>query len=260
MENIQIFDRTYQENAPQEAQTSFQNQSYNQPSISKSEIFNKLRCIWLFLFGIVIAIIGLLCVIYRKDMGANSFIVMLIGLFLTGIGSIYGKRKLRGEMTVEPIGERPLQLHFLQQLREFGIPIEKILSGAHEQQKPSEPISQTPTQPSLSQPQPVFQQPKTQPKPIEVKEKQIIKIFLCPRCGAENEMTDRFCFKCGFNLEKVKKKRKFKKSEIKHTLKSKKIKKPTSQQFSSIKPREKVKRTYLPRTEKRKIKVTYEET
>jgi ribosomal protein L40E len=40
----------------------------------------------------------------------------------------------------------------------------------------------------------------------EAKAAEIRKIFVCPKCGAENEMEDKFCYKCGFRFTKPKKK------------------------------------------------------
>jgi hypothetical protein len=200
---------------------------------NKSSFLYKLRCVWLFLLGSVVAIIGLLCVIYRKDMGANSFIVMMIGLFFTAVGSIYGKRKLRGEEAIVKIGAEPLSNQFLNQIHEFGIPLRKLINyfGQQATYKKSEetipesqkalmekPITQ-PVRPMPVKPMAKSLQPPQQ-KVYEKKEKPIVKIFICPNCGAENEMTDKFCFNCGFNLEKVKikakaKRRKRLKTEIK---------------------------------------------
>lgn len=84
-----------------------------------------LKSIWLFILGAALAIIGLLCLIYRPDMGSNSFIIMLMGLFFTGAGSIYGKKKLGyGESLVSVSSERQKNLKFSE--REGQGPMERF--------------------------------------------------------------------------------------------------------------------------------------
>lgn len=166
----------------------------------------KLKCIWLFLLGAVLAVIGLLCIMYRPDLGANSFIIMLMGLFFTAAGSIYGKRKLRGDIAVAiPTGQQPMQAQFMQQLQELGIPMQQFVQSMQAQQtQPPQPATSIPPQPQPPQPQPVAK-PAAEAKPAAPPAgKEIMKIFVCPSCGAENEMDDKYCYRCGFNLEKVK--------------------------------------------------------
>lgn len=54
-----------------------------------------LRSIWLFILGAGLAVLGLITFLTRPDMGYNPFIIMLMGLFFTGVGSIYGKKKMK---------------------------------------------------------------------------------------------------------------------------------------------------------------------
>jgi ribosomal protein L40E len=151
----------------------------------------KLKCIWLFLLGAILSLIGLYCLLYRPDIGQNSFIIMLMGLFFTAAGSIYGKRKLAGQAGVADYVVDPQQML---QVRPT-LPVQ--------QAQPVQPATQTTSypqaQPDTARPAPG--QPAVTPAPAEIR-----KIFVCPQCGAENEMKDKFCYKCGYNLETVKKK------------------------------------------------------
>jgi ribosomal protein L40E len=164
----------------------------------------KLKCIWLFLLGAVLAVIGLLCIMYRPELGANSFIIMLMGLFFTAAGSIYGKRKLRGDIAVAiPTGQQPMQAQFMQQLQELGIPMQQFIQGMQPQAQPAQQVTSIPVQPQPVQPQPVVK-PAAEAKPAAPPAgKEIMKIFVCTSCGAENEMDDKYCYRCGFNLEQV---------------------------------------------------------
>jgi len=158
-----------------------------------------IKCIWLFLLGAVLAVVGLFCLIYRPDMGlTNSFIIMLMGLLFTAIGSIYGKRKMVGQTAVADYVVDPAQM----------LQIRPVDSPPQPQQTQAFPAY--PAYPSY--PQPIQQRPaetaKSQPaQPAQAEQPSGIKrIFVCPKCGAENEMDDKFCYKCGFKFTKPKRK------------------------------------------------------
>jgi ribosomal protein L40E len=156
-----------------------------------------IKCIWLFVLGTILAIIGLLCLVYRPDMGQmNPFIIMLMGLFFTAAGSIYGKRKMSGQAAVADYVVDPAQM--LQVRPADAIP----------QQAPQQPQYQ-PFNPVIYQQRPAeapkAAQPAAPAMPVEAKPAEIRKIFVCPKCGAENEMGDTFCYKCGVKFVKPKK-------------------------------------------------------
>jgi ribosomal protein L40E len=159
-----------------------------------------IKCIWLFLLGAVLAVVGLFCLIYRPDMGlTNSFIIMLMGLLFTAIGSIYGKRKMVGQTAVADYVVDPAQM----------LQIRPVDSPPQPQQTQAFPAY--PAYPSY--PQPAQQRPAETPKiqqpaqPAQAEQPSGIKrIFVCPKCGAENEMDDKFCYKCGFKFTKPKRK------------------------------------------------------
>ncbi|NIP40224.1 MAG: hypothetical protein GTN37_02625, partial [Candidatus Aenigmarchaeota archaeon] len=56
-----------------------------------------LKAAWLFIVGVAVAIAGVYTLLYMPEIESGSFLIMLIGLFFTGAGSIYGKRKMRGD-------------------------------------------------------------------------------------------------------------------------------------------------------------------
>ena len=181
-------------NMPGQPQASAPPQMYGQ---SSGGALFKLKCIWLFILGAILSVIGLFCLLYRPDMGqTNPFIIMLMGLFFTAAGSVYGKRKLHGQAAVSD------QIVDPQQMLHVG-PI-----------VPSEPQPQFQPQPGAQPPAPReaarLQVIPVQPQPVAAvaappAEVKIIKIFVCPKCGAENEMGDKFCYKCGTKFVKPKK-------------------------------------------------------
>jgi len=181
---------------PAQAPAQAEPQAAQQPEEQYYTVAFILKSVWLFLLGIILAVVGLYCLIYRPDMGANSFIIMLMGLFFTAAGSIYGKRKFRGETAVlTPVEPQPLQAQLLQQLQELGIPAQQLMHSLETQATPkpqeSQPEPQTPA--SVAPPPP----PPGEPK--------VLRIFVCPKCGAENQMDDQFCYKCGVKFIKPKK-------------------------------------------------------
>ncbi len=208
-----------------------------------------IKSIWLFLLGIVVSVIGLYCFVFRPDMGPNSFTVMLIGLFFTGTGSIYGKKKLREgppmvsapaqqktifqqpqqtypgysprEMPSQPTGMQAQPRAIPAELE--GSPEEEFLEVAEETVESEIPVPVKPMK---------VEKPEIPAKPMaRPKEAKIIKIVVCPNCGTENETMDKFCYSCGNRLKpekrKVRRPRKItppakppaKKPALKHTAK-----------------------------------------
>ena len=209
-----------------------------------------LKSIWVFLLGVAVSLIGLYTFLTRPDMGSNPFIRMLMGLFFTGAGSIYGKKKLRkgyppgsfppegvqrglgyppffqlprrreqppGETPSEPRGyymeasEQHVEPEAPSEPRE--VPMQAM--GTREYSEPAETPSEDfleiaeekigaeTVAPSKT---PEFGTPVgTATKP---KAGRILKIVVCPNCGAENETKDKFCYSCGFKIKPDKKNRK----------------------------------------------------
>lgn len=157
-----------------------------------------LRSVWLFIVGVAVAIIGVYALVAMPDIGSGSFIVMLVGLFFTGAGSIYGKRRMRGEYYMT--SEEP-------DIRKFGKekpkqPTEPAPTGTEESEEFLEEAEQAEEQrvepPEIETSKPVLE--TTQKPPEEEEHVKVIRVLVCPKCGSENQETDVYCFKCGKKL------------------------------------------------------------
>jgi hypothetical protein len=203
-----------------------------------------LKSIWVFLLGVAVSLIGLYTLLTRPDMGSNPFIIMLMGLFFTGAGSIYGKKKLRGGYppgSVPPEREQrglgyppffqlprrreqypgeapPEPREYYTEAREEHVeptaPSEprEVPMEAIEPREPREP-AETPSEDFLEIAEEKIGTetvaPSKTPVGIATKPKggRILKIVVCPNCGAENETKDKFCYSCGFKIKPDKKKK-----------------------------------------------------
>lgn len=187
-----------------------------------------LKSVWLFILGAVLALIGMYTLLTRPDMGSNPFIIMLMGLFFTGTGSIYGKKKLReGEPMVSSpdAGQIPATTQAPQGagVQQAGTqpqsPTEEFLESAEDAteeevvrqapEKSREPAARPGQPPQQTSPAQQPASPAQQPAPAKTGDKaeaKVIKIMVCPKCGAENQPTDKFCYNCGKKLKPDKKK------------------------------------------------------
>lgn len=151
-----------------------------------------LSIIGLFLIGVVIVIVG---VYFFITSAVESFeyqigiVVMLIGLLVTGVGAIRGKRTMRsvgyfadyppGTLARPPTRARPR-------------PAPAASAAGPEFRSPvSKP---TPTVPAT---QLAKASPAKEAKPAE----KVVKVLVCPKCGSESQVTDTFCFNCGKKLK-----------------------------------------------------------
>ena len=146
-----------------------------------------LRSAWLFVIGVVVAITGIFSLLLLPDAGPVSFLAMLVGLFFTGTGSIYGKRKWRGEY--EMGSEKDLKKLAKEKPEPEMGETEKFLEEAEQAEEQRVELSEG-MQPAEVQ----TSTPKTAEK---VK---VVKVLICPKCGAENQETDTYCFNCGKKL------------------------------------------------------------
>jgi len=218
-----------------------------------------LKSVWVFLLGVAVAVTGLLCLLFRPDIGTNSFIIMLMGLFFTGAGSIYGKRKLRGEPPVLAPGEKAEHPFRLLQTRP--LPIREVpVGGLSEEKKPSgtgtkkipdeefleiaeEAIesgsAEVPAGEQAESRSESAASEKTETPEPEIQKTRVVKIVVCPKCGAENEPKDKFCYNCGFRLKPKKRKKKKPAKQMKKS--AKQAKKPKKQKTKEpAKPKESV--------------------
>jgi hypothetical protein len=182
-------------------------------------IFQYVRVLWIFLFGMVIVLYGVYMLFVFGEVGlytlGSSFWVMLIGLLLTGVGSIYGKRKLQDPDTFRPKPKAGLggfitsttQPAPAKQLQEAPVetkpnPMRPVLQGAEKRieddvrrvvSKGIRMASTVATKAST---------PSTQAgsQGVSQDEVKVIKVLICPKCGSENQEVDKFCFNCGKKL------------------------------------------------------------
>lgn len=153
-----------------------------------------LKSAWLFIVGVAVAVFGVYTLFAFPAMGSGSFVLMLVGLFFTGTGSIYGKRKLRGDyyMMSEEQNLESLKKEKPKATSETAEPeeMEEFLEEAEqaEEQRVEAPEDETP-KPS-----------ETAQKPAEEEHIKIVKVIICPKCGAENEERDIYCYRCGKKL------------------------------------------------------------
>ncbi len=147
-----------------------------------------LSIIGLFVIGVIIVIFG---VYYFLTSAVESFeyqlgiVLMLIGLLVTGVGAIKGKRTMRsvGYFAQYPPGTpyRPVR-------------------PATSQEKPDPESSAQPHAPRPTPSAPATQPAKASPAKSAKAAEKVVKVLVCPKCGSENQVTDMFCFNCGKKL------------------------------------------------------------
>lgn len=202
---------------------------------------NVIKAIWLFMAGVVLITISLTLFFLGHLDQQFSFIIMVTGLLLSGLGSIYGKRKMCAEFdNVKPETAPQLmpanpttQSSSLQQLSAALAPKSKAAppqavpvatqTTQIQQQPVVQPLAKPPVQPQPAQPQPQTQS-MVQPKQDEAnlismqgQEKQmplppapstkVIKVYICPKCGEENAQMNVFCYHCGKKIQFSKRKK-----------------------------------------------------
>ena len=235
-----------------------------------------IHVLWVFIAGIALVIIGVSVMLIFEygiysdifpEVGYSwqsiSFVIMIMGLAIGGIGAIRGKRKLQGGL----YDESPwFQDNYAQK---NGKPKEAPAIP------PQTGMSDQSTLPVI-QPKPEQQeQPAAQPeeklkdfydmqkeevhKPVneaeileemneiehDIAPSDVVKIFVCPKCGFDNPEANIFCSKCGKKIQtkehkeqgkkEIKKGTKMKKNEKKVTKAKKKTVKKTKTNKSSAK-------------------------
>lgn len=150
-----------------------------------------LSVIGLFIIGVVIVTAGVYFFLSTGGEGFNyqlGIVLMLIGLLVTGVGAIRGKRTMR---SVGYFAQYPPESYMRPQA-----------------QAAARPATQPETTPVAYSAEP---QPASRPTPAspatgtkaETKEKEphpVVKVLVCPKCGSENQVTDIYCFSCGKKL------------------------------------------------------------
>lgn len=121
-----------------------------------------------------------------------SFVIMLAGLLVTGIGAIHGKRKLR-EIIIQEYEKGPAPA--------YTAPGEGPKAEIPPQEKTSPQTAETGQMPAeeAAIPDPAEQAPQTQEEE-EPEAQRVIKVLICTKCGAENKERNIFCYHCGKKL------------------------------------------------------------
>lgn len=176
--------------------------------------------IGIFLVGVVVVVVGVYLFLTGGSDAASfqtASVVTLIGLLITGIGAIKGKRTMR---SLGYFAQYPSESHARQVNQAQSRPGARPSGAAQPvQAAPSQEQSAQVTQPS--QPAPSAQQasaapstqsstasrptpsaPATQVSVPSAKQSpkaavRVVKVIVCPKCGSENQEADNFCFSCG---------------------------------------------------------------
>jgi len=182
---------------------------------------SRLKAIWIFFVGLIVILVGFFLFFFQYLNQQYSFILMLGGLLISGLGSIYGRKKLMGaQNSISPgsennAGSVPVRSDNLSDLLK-GIdknykPKQNFVQASAVKQVVTQPVDSQPTEEETQQfpvqqkpqkPEPEPQRPDRQPpSPTSPYYRdfvqKVIKVYVCPKCGTENEEKNIFCFKCG---------------------------------------------------------------
>jgi len=189
-------------------------------------IFQYLKVLWIFLFGVILVLYGVYMLFVFGEVGlstmGSSFWVMLIGLLLTGVGSIYGKKKLQDPNTFRPKPGGGGLGSFIR-----STPQVAAQQPAKELQEASTEVKTNPMTPVLHNAERRIEddvkrvvskgirmastvaskastatssQTSSQTQSNQQENVKVIKVLICPKCGSENQEVDKFCFNCGKKL------------------------------------------------------------
>ena len=177
-----------------------------------------MQVVWMYIIGILIILFGMYMLMTNSD--PMSFMVMLMGLAVSAIGSAHG-RKMRtmeqfdaaqGTVPEQEQPEKPAAEDFVQQesqpqpennepqREDFaprGQPMGEKMSGImglFKKKEPSEPLSR---EEIVHLEMEDIKEGKIVPAEADVIE------LVCPKCLAENESQNLFCFSCGNRLRRM---------------------------------------------------------
>ena len=156
----------------------------------------------MYIIGIFVVIIGIVILALAPQLTAMSFVIMLIGLALSVIGAAQGRKRMlersyQGSDLLENVTgyipeEHVEETEAKQETKSLKESLaQKISKISQKVSKPQEQITPQQTQQNVFQGQ---SQPETQ----QVK---VIKIMVCPKCGAENQLMNKYCYNCGNRLK-----------------------------------------------------------
>ncbi len=147
-----------------------------------------LKVTGLYIIGVIVIICGLYIFFTESspDMICNSFYVMFGGLVVSGIGSVYGRKKLRNPDFRKALKEEKKQKKLKEREREK----ERLRKAKEKEIKKQAKVT----------PEPATAAAPAESAAVEAPVGGVIKVIICPHCGEENRYTARFCDKCGKRL------------------------------------------------------------
>ncbi len=174
-----------------------------------------MQVVWLYVIGLIIIFVGIYTLMTSP--GPTSFIIMLVGLGIAAMGAAHGRRmRMMGQLDIEQImkekgfqpeeTEKPNTDDFEKEgekppgeaqqraaaMAEMGTKIRGLMQSF--KRRPAD--------------EPMSQEEILQLEIDDIKDGKIVPTeadiieFVCPKCGAENEERNYFCFKCGNRLRK----------------------------------------------------------
>jgi DNA-directed RNA polymerase subunit M/transcription elongation factor TFIIS len=186
-----------------------------------------LQVVWMYVIGILIIFIGLYLMMHNS--GPSSFMVMLVGLGISAMGAAHGRRmRVMGQYDIEELmrqrGLAPKEGEAGQQQGADGSPGE-MEAGAREPQEEaggteeetgdkegSEApksgvrglLKRTGIEVGRRKPEDILSEMEMEDiksGKLMPTEADVIEL-VCPKCGAENEDKNFFCFSCGNKLRR----------------------------------------------------------
>lgn len=151
--------------------------------------------IGLFALGVAVVLIG---IYFFLTMGSDTFyfqmasVITLIGLLITGIGAIKGRRTMK---SVGYFAEYPPESHarLVQSVTERqSSELGRTEDSTTESQGPAPTIRPTPSEPASAQ------SAKQSGAKGQVK---VVRVLVCPKCGSDNNETDTYCYSCGKKIK-----------------------------------------------------------
>ncbi len=158
----------------------------------------------IFIAGIIVVIAGVLLFLTGGSDPASfqtASIVTLIGLLVTGVGAIKGKRTMKsvGYFAAYPPDTYSRPAQSSAPIKMDRPPEQSQQPGSQAPQAtqatPPQPERPTPTAPATGTPSPAAGTGAAKHSPAKV-----VRVLVCPKCGTENQETDTFCSNCGKKL------------------------------------------------------------
>lgn len=199
-------------------------------NINAEVIKRYLLVIWMYIIGVIIVLIGLYTLFTSP--GPSTFLIMILGLGIACIGTIRGKRLMASgvlknipKTPVKKTKSKKIEESIIEEVpEEFLRETEGIIASETELEEEEKPrivkVLICPKCSTENNEENIYcykcgkklkigaKVKKHEKKdiiagggpPIVRPGDKIVRIILCPKCGAENKEIDSYCFKCGAKL------------------------------------------------------------